>query len=116
MLTGIVVRTFAWMTILSDQGVINATAPRGGSHREAAASMYNGLGTTIALVHIYVPFMVLTLTGLIGRIDVRLEEAARSLVAGSLRAFAEVTLPLSLPGIVAGSLPPRVSSLPSRGH
>jgi putative spermidine/putrescine transport system permease protein len=55
-------------------------------------------------VHIYVPFMVLTLTGVIGRIDDRLEQAARSLGANRLRAFIEVTLPLSLPGILAGSL------------
>src|SRR6202040_1153392 len=58
----------------------------------------------VALVHIYVPFMVLTVTGVIGRIDPRLEEAARSLGAGKLRSFLEVTLPLSLPGILAGSL------------
>jgi putative spermidine/putrescine transport system permease protein len=48
--------------------------------------------------------MVLTLTGVIARIDERLEEAARSLGASRLRAFAEVTLPLSLPGMLAGSL------------
>ena len=48
--------------------------------------------------------MVLTLTGVIGRIDERLEQAARSLGAAPLRAFVEVTLPLSLPGILAGSL------------
>ena len=66
--------------------------------------MYNEFGTIVALVHIYVPFMVLTLTGVIGRIDERLEQAARSLGAGRLRAFVEVTLPLSLPGILAGSL------------
>ena len=66
--------------------------------------MYNEFGTVVALVHIYVPFMVLTLTGVIGRIDERLEQAARSLGAGRLRAFVEVTLPLSLPGILAGSL------------
>jgi putative spermidine/putrescine transport system permease protein len=48
--------------------------------------------------------MVLTLIGVIGRIDGRLEQAARSLGAGRLRAFVEVTLPLSLPGVLAGSL------------
>lgn len=104
MLTGIVVRTFAWMTILSDTGVVNATLIGAGLIEKPLPLMYNELGTTIALVHIYVPFMVLTLAGVIGRIDTRLEEAARSLGAGLARTFLEVTLPLSLPGVAAGSL------------
>jgi putative spermidine/putrescine transport system permease protein len=104
MLTGIVVRTFAWITILSDKGVINATLMAAGLIATPLPLMYNELGTVIALVHIYVPFMVLTLAGVIGRIDERLEEAAMSLGASPLRAFIEVTLPLSLPGILAGSL------------
>ncbi len=104
LLTGIVVRTFAWMTILQDKGVINTTLISWGVIEKPLPLMYNEFGTIVALVHIYVPFMVLTLIGVIGRIDERLEQAARSLGAGRLRAFAEVTLPLSLPGILAGSL------------
>lgn len=104
MLTGIVVRTFAWMTILSDTGVVNATLIGAGLIAKPLPLMYNEFGTTVALVHIYVPFMVLTLAGVIGRIDTRLEEAARSLGAGLVRTFLEVTLPLSLPGVAAGSL------------
>ena len=104
MLTGIVVRTFAWMTILSDRGVVNATLMGLGAISAPLPLMYNEFGTVVALVHIYVPFMVLTLAGVIGRIDERLEEAARSLGATPIRAFLEVTLPLSLPGILAGSL------------
>lgn len=104
MLTGIVVRTFAWMTILQDKGVINTTLMQWGLIEKPLPLMYNEFGTVVALVHIYVPFMVLTLTGVIGRIDERLEQAARSLGAGRVRAFVEVTLPLSLPGILAGSL------------
>jgi putative spermidine/putrescine transport system permease protein len=104
MLTGIVVRTFAWMTILQDKGVINTLLIDWGIVSRPLPLMYNEFGTVVALVHIYVPFMVLTLTGVIGRIDERLEQAARSLGAGRLRAFVEVTLPLSLPGILAGSL------------
>ena len=100
MLTGIVVRTFAWMTILQDKGVINTLLIDWGVIGKPLPLMYNEFGTVVALVHIYVPFMVLTLTGVIGRIDERLEQAARSLGAGRLRAFAEVTLPLSLPGIL----------------
>jgi len=104
MLTGVVVRTFAWMTLLQDQGVINVALMDWGITDQPLKLMYNELGTIVALVHIYVPFLVLTLTGVIGRIDERLEQAARSLGANQLRAFIEVTLPLSLPGILAGSL------------
>jgi putative spermidine/putrescine transport system permease protein len=104
MLTGIVVRTFAWMTLLQDKGVINTMLISLGVTEKPLHLMYNELGTIVALTHIYVPFMVLTLAGVIGRVDERLEEAARSLGATRWGAFCEVTLPLSLPGILAGSL------------
>lgn len=104
LLTGIVVRTFAWIAILSDRGVINATLMDLGLIQRPLALMYNELGTIIALVHIFTPFMVLTLAGVIGRIDERLEEQAQVHGASPLRAFWEVTLPLSMPGILAGSL------------
>jgi putative spermidine/putrescine transport system permease protein len=104
MLTGIVVRTFAWMTLLSDKGVINQTLISLGVISQPLKLMYSETGIVVGLVHIYVPFMVLTLTGVIGRIDERLEQAAENLGASPLRAFIEVTLPLSLPGILAGSL------------
>ena len=104
MLTGIVVRTFAWMTLLQDRGVINTTLVALGVTERPLKLMYNEFGTIVALTHIYVPFMVLTLAGVIGRVDERLEDAARSLGATRWQAFREVTLPLSLPGILAGSL------------
>jgi putative spermidine/putrescine transport system permease protein len=104
LLTGIVVRTFAWMTLLGDRGVINTTLHWLGTIERPLPLMYNEFGVIVGLVHIYVPFMVLTLLGVIGRIDRSLEEAARGLGASRTRTFLEVTLPLSLPGIVAGSL------------
>jgi putative spermidine/putrescine transport system permease protein len=104
LLTGIVVRTFAWMTLLGDRGVINTTLRWLGAIERPLPLMYNEFGVIVGLVHIYVPFMVLTLVGVIGRIDRSLEEAARGLGASRARTFLEVTLPLSLPGIVAGSL------------
>ena len=104
MLTGIVVRTFAWTTLLADRGVINTTVQALGWSDRPLPLMYNEFGTVLALTHIYVPFMVLTLVGVIGRIDETLEQAARGLGANRLRAFLEVTLPLSTPGILAGSL------------
>ena len=104
MLTGIVVRTFAWMTILSDTGVINKTLLGMGAITEPLPLLNSETGIVIGLTHIFIPYMVLTLTGVIGRIDERLEQAARNLGASPLRAFIEVTLPLSVPGILAGSL------------
>jgi putative spermidine/putrescine transport system permease protein len=104
MLIGIVIRTYAWMTLLSDQGVINSTLKNLGLITEPLKLMYNEFGICLALVHIFTPFMVLTLTGVIGKIDLRLEEAARNLGASKLRTFFEVTLPLSTPGILGGSL------------
>lgn len=102
MLTGIVVRTFAWMALLSDNGVVNQILQALGF--APMQLMYNEFGIVLGLVHIYLPFMILTLTGVIGRIDERLEQAAQNLGASPIRAFIEVTLPLSVPGILAGSL------------
>jgi putative spermidine/putrescine transport system permease protein len=84
--------------------VINTTLHALGWIGQPLPLMYNEFGTVLALTHIYVPFMVLTLVGVIGRIDEALEQAARGLGASRLRAFFEVTLPLSLPGVLAGSL------------
>ncbi len=104
MLTGIVVRTFAWMAILSDTGVVNATLMRLGIIDAPMTLLGSETGIVIGLTHIYIPYMVLTLNGVISRIDERLEQAATNLGAHPLRAFIEVTLPLSVPGILAGSL------------
>ncbi|MCR8546917.1 ABC transporter permease [Salipiger sp. P9] len=104
MLTGIVVRTFAWMAILSDTGVVNATLMRFGLIDRPLPLLNSETGIVIGLTHIYIPYMVLTLNGVISRIDERLEQAATNLGAHPLRAFWEVTLPLSVPGILAGSL------------
>lgn len=104
MLTGIVVRTFAWITLLSDNGVINQTLMRLGWIDGPLPLMYSEFGIIVGLTHIFIPYMVLTLTGVIGRIDAGLEQAAIGMGATPFRAFLEITLPLSLPGIVAGSL------------
>jgi putative spermidine/putrescine transport system permease protein len=104
MLTGLVVRTFAWMTLLSDAGVVNSLLLQLGLISKPLPLMYNEFGVVVALVHIYLPFMVLTLAGVIGQIDERVEEAARLHGASPVRCFFEVTLPLSLPGVLAGSL------------
>ncbi|MCS6933210.1 MAG: ABC transporter permease, partial [Acetobacteraceae bacterium] len=104
MVMGLVVRTYAWLGMFSNRGVINGTLAGLGLIAEPIAFLGSEGAVIAALAHIYVPFMILTLTGVIARIDLRLEEAARGLGASRLRSFAEVTLPLSMPGILAGSL------------
>jgi putative spermidine/putrescine transport system permease protein len=104
MVMGLVVRTYAWLGMFSNRGVINGTLMALGIIEEPIPLIGSEIAVVIALCHIYVPFMILTLTGVIARIDPKLEEAARGLGGSRLRAFLEVTLPLSAPGILAGCL------------
>ena len=104
MVMGLVVRTYAWLGMFSNRGVINGTLLGLGLIDEPIAFLGTEGAVVIALCHIYVPFMILTLTGVVARIDPRLEEAARGLGATRVAAFLQVTLPLSAPGILAGSL------------
>jgi putative spermidine/putrescine transport system permease protein len=104
MVMGLVVRTYAWLGMFSNRGVINGTLLGLGLIDEPIPFLGSEGAVVVALCHIYVPFMILTLTGVIARIDPRLEEAARGLGASRVAAFLQVTLPLSAPGILAGSL------------
>lgn len=98
------VRSYGLMALLGDNGVINGTLLERGVIGKPLPLMYNTLGIVVGLTQITIPFMVLSLIGIIRRIDPSLEEAARNLGASRLRTFMHVTLPLSMPGIVAGSL------------
>jgi putative spermidine/putrescine transport system permease protein len=104
MVMGLVVRTYAWLGMFSNRGVINGTLMGMGLIAEPIPILGSEAAVVVALCHIYVPFMILTLTGVIARIDPKLEEAARGLGATRTAAFLQVTLPLSAPGILAGSL------------
>jgi len=104
MVMGLVVRTYAWLGMFSNRGVINGSLIGLDIIKEPIPFLGTEAAVVVALAHIYVPFMILTLTGVIARIDLRLEEAARGMGASSTRTFLEVTLPLSMPGILAGSL------------
>jgi putative spermidine/putrescine transport system permease protein len=98
------VRSYGLMALLGDNGVINGSLLERGLIGKPLPLMYNTLGIVIGLTQITIPFMVLSLIGIIRRIDPSLEEAARNLGASRLRTFMKITLPLSMPGIVAGSL------------
>lgn len=101
-----VIRLYGMMVILGDNGLINQMLTGLGLRNEGnpLQLMYNFLGVVLGLVQFALPFMILTLMGVIRGINPSLEEAARSLGASRRRAFFRVTLPMSMPGILAGSL------------
>ncbi|SRR6056297_314000 len=101
-----VIRLYGMMVILGNNGLINQFLLALGMTTDGAPVqlMYNFLGVVLGLVQFALPFMILTLIGVIRGIDPSLEEAARSLGASRRRAFFRVTLPMSMPGILAGSL------------
>jgi len=104
LLVGVVIRTFGWLILLSGNGVINRALVDLGLAERALTLMNNRFGVTVALVHVFLPFMILPLVAAIGSIDPNLEAAGRSLGAGRWTVFRRIFLPLSLPGIQAGTI------------
>ncbi len=100
----IIVRMFGMMVLLGDNGMINDLLRALGLVKDKIPLMYNKSGVITGLVQATLPLMVLPLIGVIRSIDISLEEAARSLGAGRWSTFWKVTVPLSVPGILAGSI------------
>ncbi len=102
LLTSAVVRTYGWIVILFENGLINnALAAMGFSRMRL---IFNLTGIVIGLTEILMPYMILALMAGFGRLDPRVEEAAATLGASPIRVFARIVLPLTLPGIALGSL------------
>jgi len=97
----VVVRTYGWTIILANSGIINTTLDAVGLQK--IKLLFTMTGTVLSLTQLLMPFMVLTLVGVLQNISRDLEEAARGLGAGHWHVFWNVLLPLSMPGIVAGS-------------
>jgi spermidine/putrescine transport system permease protein len=102
--TNFLVRTYAWILILRDSGLINSALLGLGLISEPLPLFGNDLAIIIGLVYGWFPDMVLPCYAAIERLDFSLVEAAQDLYANELRAFARVIFPLTLPGIVAGSI------------
>jgi putative spermidine/putrescine transport system permease protein len=102
--TSILVRNYAWIFILSDRGVINSTLLRFGLISRPLPLIFNRLGVLVGMVHILLPYMILILLTVMRGISKQIPMAAASLGASPFVAFRRVFLPLSLPGIGAGSL------------
>jgi putative spermidine/putrescine transport system permease protein len=104
LLVGVVIRTYSWMIILADGGLINDALHKLGLISHPVRLMYNYFGVSVGLVHVFLPFMVLPILGTIQGIDPALDNAARSLGASKMRTFFRIVLPLSLPGIQSGTI------------
>ena len=99
---GEVVRTYSWVVVLGNTGFINSVLRGLGLIERPIQFMFTEFGVVVALVHVTMPVMVIMLAAALSHVDRDYEKAAQSLGAGPIKAFLTVTLPLSLPGIVAG--------------
>ena len=102
--TSFLLRVYAWMGLLADQGTINNLLLALGIIDEPLRILYTETAVYIGIVYTYVPFMILPLYANMEKLDWTLLEAAADLGAKPMTTFLTVTLPMTFPGIVAGSL------------
>lgn len=102
--TSLLVRAFAWMILLGQNGIANNALKALGWIDRPLPLLYSAFGVYVGTVHILLPYMVLTLYGAMRGIDARLIRAARAAGASPWRAFVHIYLPLSLPGVAGGCL------------
>lgn len=102
--TSFLVRTYAWIFLLRDTGLINTVLQQAGIIHSPLPLLYNSGAVLLGLVYGYLPFMVLPIYATLERLDPALEEAAADLGARPMATVFRVVVPLSKPGIVAGSI------------
>ena len=100
--TSFLIRTYAWITILAEEGLLNGMLQYSNVITEPFQMLYTPAAVVLGLVYNYLPFMILPIYGSVEKLDNSLVEAAFDLGAGPVRAFQRVILPLTRPGIVAG--------------
>jgi putrescine transport system permease protein len=102
--TSFLIRVYAWIALLQPSGLINHVLLGLGLISEPLPLLYNSFSLELGLVYSYLPFMILPVYGALSRLDESLLEAAADLGARPFAVFRRVVLPLSLPGVAAGSL------------
>ena len=102
--TNSLIRTYALVAVLKANGVLNMFLLATGLISQPLQLMYTQTAVFIGLVYTLLPFMILPLYASILRLDARLHEAARDLGASRFQAFRRITLPLTMPGIISGSM------------
>ncbi|QQZ10093.1 ABC transporter permease [Heyndrickxia vini] len=104
LLISMVIRSYGWVIILSNKGVINNTLMDLGIINQPLTLLYTEFSVILGMIHVLFPYMVLTIMGSLERIDPSVIRASQNLGASTLRTFFSVMLPLTLPGIFAGSV------------
>lgn len=104
LMLNLVVRSFGWIALLTNRGLVNNLLMSLGIIDEPLKLMFNLTGVMIGMVHIYLPFMVLMLVAALQNVPRDVEAAAATLGSGRMHVFTAVTLPLTAPGIIAGSI------------
>ncbi|KZL89143.1 ABC transporter permease [Clostridium magnum] len=104
LLTSAVVRSFSWMVILGKKGIINSFLINIGLINKPLELLYNEISIVVGFVYLFLPLMIMSLIGVMDNIDSSLIEAAESLGASRFEAFIKVIFPLSVPGIIVGSI------------
>lgn len=104
MLTDVLIRAYGWIVMLGQAGLVNTAMTSLGLWSRPQRLIYTELSVVLELIHEMVPFTVLPIAAVLERIDPALRDAAMNLRASPLRTFLHVTLPLSLPGVLAGTL------------
>jgi spermidine/putrescine transport system permease protein len=102
--TSFLIRTYAWITILSKDRILNAFLVSARIIPEPIGILYTPFAAVLGLVYNFLPFMILPIYTSVERLDSAVIEAAYDLGASPLRAFSQVIIPLTQPGIVAGAL------------
>jgi spermidine/putrescine transport system permease protein len=102
--TNFLIRIYAWMLLLRTEGLVNRTMMALGLISHPVQIMYTPAAVMIAMVYEFLPFMVLPLFTSLEKLDPALLEAASDLYARPVRTFLRVTLPLSIPGVIAGTI------------
>jgi putrescine transport system permease protein len=102
--TSFLLRVYAWMGLLSSNGIINNALIKWGIINQPLEMFYNSFSLNLVMVYAYLPFMILPLYTQLIKLDHRLLEAASDLGASPIKSFLTITLPLSKVGIIAGSM------------
>jgi spermidine/putrescine transport system permease protein len=111
--TSLLIRAYAWVVILGGNGVANRTLQFLGITDEPLTLIFTPEAVLMGMVYSYLPFMVLPLYAALEKFDTRLKEAAQDLGASRWHTFWKVTFPLSMPGLIAGSI---LVFIPSAGE